>query len=761
MRRGALAGAVLALLFAATQTEAQPPAATGKVRTLFVGIDRYTHSADNDHGVNVDPTFLDLRGAVADVNLMKFTLTQPPYALDIHPEGATAPDGTCAPLPDVPQAVSITLTDGCATRDRILGALDALIDSADPGDLVLFYYAGHGSQRQSQSSDHPSGLNDTLVPSDAKRPPDADQTRNDIIDEELKNRIDVANGVGVSVVTIFDACHSGTDTRDVMARAGGVRNAPLTTPPIAQDDDTHWTVTRAHPPFNADLKPYRIHMAAAGDAEESHDTVAPTPPDGIFTLALTDTLNEHLPGATYLDIAAETRLKLEQFGHPGTLSLDNNLAGAVKAARKTLKDVVQNSQEEGDLTAAFLGAKPPLTREYAAEAAGSGAASILLYSGTLSGVTEGSTFAVYRNSTEADGVGAKPLATGQVSRATASCASLDLAADQLLPKEVDRSQVPDANSDPSGCAAGTAGKSRHGLWVKETSHAYGAQALGIQIVGSDPAQVKQVKDALTAQGGDHDYVQIIEADQAGRQLFISVEDNQAWFENAEHSRLPKSDPLGISLSDPQFADRVAQTTLAVANYFALLALRGDGARQWGAAGVFAGGQQVPDCPAAGASASPASGGTNNWSPEVSVPPGDVDVVVCNTSTASRNVYVLFLDSQTYQVSVIWPEANAIKDATLGFGQSATFHGRFERAGRGKLLVLFTAEGMPINIAALRQEPARDVAARQLNPLERLLLHASVGQRDTTAADLPNGDWRAMVVNVTVKVPADQAQGGTP
>ena len=60
------------------------------------------------------------------------------YGLDLD-EGKA---GECSSA----NAISITLTDGCATRRAILDALDDRIAASSAGDTLLFYFAGHGGQ---------------------------------------------------------------------------------------------------------------------------------------------------------------------------------------------------------------------------------------------------------------------------------------------------------------------------------------------------------------------------------------------------------------------------------------------------------------------------------------------------------------------------------------------------------------------------------------------------------------------------------------
>lgn len=100
------------------------------------------------------------------------------------------------------------LLDGEATRDGIRGALAEWLPSvAKPGDLVVFYYSGHGSQVFDQDGDETDGLDETLCPADVMR----NSSRLDIKDDELGGWLRALPTRNVTV--ILDACHSGTATR--------------------------------------------------------------------------------------------------------------------------------------------------------------------------------------------------------------------------------------------------------------------------------------------------------------------------------------------------------------------------------------------------------------------------------------------------------------------------------------------------------------------------------------------------------------------
>jgi uncharacterized caspase-like protein len=126
--------------------------------------------------------FSNLYGPVADVVAMR-TLLQRKYDF----------------------TVIKTLEDQKATRAGILDAIrNDLIDDAAPGDVCLFYYAGHGSRVRNSKGGEPDGYDESLVPADSN------QGALDIRDKELARLFLEALKKGVTLTAIFDSCHSGS-----------------------------------------------------------------------------------------------------------------------------------------------------------------------------------------------------------------------------------------------------------------------------------------------------------------------------------------------------------------------------------------------------------------------------------------------------------------------------------------------------------------------------------------------------------------------
>lgn len=391
---------------AAPNAAPKPGAASGAIRVLFVGVDKYLYSrARLETG-----DFNDLHGAVNDVAQIKHAL-RTAYRLDLD-----RPSAGCSSS----NPVSITLTDQCATRAAILAGFADRLALSKPGDTLIFFFAGHGSQAvDDENLDQASGLSDTILPTDA-RDPDAEE-RIELLDSELRGLIDGATAQGVNVVSMFDSCHSGTGVRGGFGE-GADRFAPgvfMPKKPAARA--TPRAPARTRPAAGPSLG-YRVHLAAATDDQKAREVpLGDGSWAGVFTTALAQTLVA-MPDASFGDIATEVRRKVEEQGHSD-----------------------QIPQAEGELRA-----KMGRGARYAIVLAARPAAGKVVLDGTgrLSGMTVGSRFDLFGSSTDAlDGTASLASATVAAVEAGYSTLTLDRPPAKPLPAR---------------------------LYARETHHAFGA-----------------------------------------------------------------------------------------------------------------------------------------------------------------------------------------------------------------------------------------------------------------------------------------------
>jgi hypothetical protein len=132
----------------------------------------------------------DLRGCVNDVRDMAHTLN----ALGI--------------VPAVPASMRI-VTDARATRAAILSGFEWLIARAKRGDVLVFYYSGHGSQVADVGGEEIDMRDETICPHDYA-------TAGMIKDDDFRALLS-GLPAGVNMDIILDSCHSGTGTREMAA----------------------------------------------------------------------------------------------------------------------------------------------------------------------------------------------------------------------------------------------------------------------------------------------------------------------------------------------------------------------------------------------------------------------------------------------------------------------------------------------------------------------------------------------------------------
>lgn len=192
-----------------------------------------------------------------------------------------------------------------ATRQGILAALDRLIADTQPGDLDVFYYAGHGSLRIDTLSSkrnelcRQNGCDETIVPIDAWKGTE------DIRDKELAMKFNkIVYEKRAHVTAIFDSCHSGT-----MAR--GVTNSVQRVLPYDDRDVAEEKKKDQATVVEADLKQVpqqgdAIIIAAAASNESAVEAKYPDDSEfhGVFTRALVRILSSTTQTLSADDVVA-------------------------------------------------------------------------------------------------------------------------------------------------------------------------------------------------------------------------------------------------------------------------------------------------------------------------------------------------------------------------------------------------------------------------------------------------------------------------
>jgi hypothetical protein len=583
------------------------------------------------------------------------------YGLAFDPIGADGCEGS--------NALSTTLLNSCATREKVLAALDEKIASLQPGDTLLFYFAGHGSQyRDDDNYDQDSGYNGTILPYDARNP---NGTPGEIFDIELKERKNRATAAGIYFVSIFDSCNSATATRN------GAIGTSRSVPPLEGGAVPAQLQSVAPPQRSAQNEGYWVHLAAAQDGEEAQEAPSGAVGEraGVFTNALIDTLRRpSMRFATFGDIIREVQLRVANNGHTS-----------------------QSPSAEGNLTASW-GSRSHSKVLFEAKPVG---ADVELLAGSLSGMTVGSTFALYASQDDAIRKNNR-LATGAIVEVSAVTSRLQI--------------------EPEGSAPLPAA-----MFAEQTAHFLPADTL--QVVNRLPAggerdTVERALDRLgfaarASNGGIH----IVGSDDKPGLALLQAADGTSIAE------------LG-AVADEAFAARLEAELKKVARVNQLLALRTS--FQTGSADedggpvefcIAAEGYRPTGCPP------PDRGGLRY------IDLGERAVAtVINRGSKPQYIYLMAIDPMNGVVQIL-PRPGEI-DRKIEPNRPYR-RGPMSFQLRGKYRFITIASDERIRVDAFQQSGSgvRDIAAC-VTPLERLLCSASQGIRDAnvTAVD----DWSASV-----------------
>jgi len=111
------------------------------------------------------------------------------------------------------------LENESATKKGIISSLIQLIRKSKTGDQVIIHFSCHGQQMEDSDGDEPDGLDESMIPYDARRfyIKSKYTGQNHLKDDELNiylTKLRIKLGNTGSLFVSLDACHSGDGTRD-------------------------------------------------------------------------------------------------------------------------------------------------------------------------------------------------------------------------------------------------------------------------------------------------------------------------------------------------------------------------------------------------------------------------------------------------------------------------------------------------------------------------------------------------------------------
>ncbi len=158
----------------------------------------------------------------------------------------------------------LVLTDSQATHAAIINAIQThLIAKAQPGDIVVFHYSGHGSQMKDVTHKMINGVDETIVPYDSRDPAG---TVFDISGAELHPLLLQLAKKTKNLTFILDSCHSGT-----LVRGARVRWVATDTRTPPQLPAYSVAATREVGAINEETSPKFVAIAAATSRESAFE----------------------------------------------------------------------------------------------------------------------------------------------------------------------------------------------------------------------------------------------------------------------------------------------------------------------------------------------------------------------------------------------------------------------------------------------------------------------------------------------------------
>jgi metacaspase-1 len=186
----------------------------------------------------------------------------------------------------------VCLKTEAARADAILDWLKHFSEISQAGDIVVFYFAGHGEQVPDLDGDELDGRDETVLAYD--RP---------IIDDEF-DKIWLTYSPGVRIVMMSDSCHSGTNYKLAAGSAIDLSYAACCSSEIAQS-----------------MRASLIHFGAARDEAKAVGYLG----GGAFTIALSEEYTQSFSGG-YRDLYQSIRDSVSdqdpRFGTYGPVSED-------------------------------------------------------------------------------------------------------------------------------------------------------------------------------------------------------------------------------------------------------------------------------------------------------------------------------------------------------------------------------------------------------------------------------------------------------
>jgi hypothetical protein len=195
-----------------------------------------------------------------------------------------------------PQENIKTVLDSAATLKGIEAAFRThLIQQAQPGDIVVFYYSGHGTSTPDRNGDEADGVDETLCPVEIDGTKPETWLTDDILGSWLRQlRTE-------KVTVILDACHSGTGTR--------ADDSDL----VLKTIDLGFKFPNRDPKKENVLDPGMKHVLIAANAPDQSSYMSRQQAGSVLTIFLAEALAQASKDLTFERLMEQVVPKVQQY----------------------------------------------------------------------------------------------------------------------------------------------------------------------------------------------------------------------------------------------------------------------------------------------------------------------------------------------------------------------------------------------------------------------------------------------------------------
>jgi hypothetical protein len=179
------------------------------------------------------------------------------------------------------------------TKANIMAAIDWLVTGLQPGENVMFHYAGHGGRVRDKNGDEVTGLDSCIYPVNGGR-------METIIDDELRAALASRIPAGSKCLVVLDCCHSGTAV-DLRCQWQAI-----------SADKLVFTENQRYPKTAGSV----LFLSGCRDTQTAADTVGKDDrPCGAMTMALLETWKAYGAGIKLKYLLWDVRKFLRDYGY--------------------------------------------------------------------------------------------------------------------------------------------------------------------------------------------------------------------------------------------------------------------------------------------------------------------------------------------------------------------------------------------------------------------------------------------------------------